>query len=109
MEENKIYNKPMYKCAICDSVYEYVQDRTNCEMACVKKQQEEEKKAAAAKLKAEKDERFAETSAALDNALALVNKCVEDYGTFEYRGKYKGLDLLNMDFFPSKLWHHFWF
>lgn len=108
MEDNKIYNKPMYKCAICGEIYESIQERINCEMACLNKQQEEEKKAAEAKLEAEKDERFAEASAALDNAFMLVNKCVEDYGSFQYRGKVSNLDMLNMDFFPSKLWHHFW-
>lgn len=108
-EENNIYSKPMYKCAICDKVYESVQERMNCEMKCIKKQQEEEKAAAEAKKKAEKDARQQEVSAALDNVYALVNKYVEDYGSFTYNGKYKGLDMLNMDFFPSKLWHHFWF
>ena len=102
-------NKQLYKCAICCSEYETIQDRANCETACVKKVLEEEKKAAAAKLEAEKDERFIEASAALDNAFALVNKCVEDYGSFQYVGKVINLDMLNMDFFPSKLWHHFWF
>lgn len=109
MEENKIYNKPMYKCAICGEIYNSVQERMNCEMTCWKKQEEEAKKAAEAKKNAEKDARFEEASKALDNAFALVNKCVEDYGTFKYNGKLKDLDLLNMDFFPSKLWHHFWF
>lgn len=109
MEDNKMYNKPMYKCAICGEIYDSVQDRMNCEMTCVKKQHEEEKKAAEAALQAEKDHRLAEASAALDNALTLVNKCVEDYGSFQYTGKLKDLDMLNMDFFPSKLWHHFWF
>ena len=98
-----------YKCGICDKIYESIEERTNCEMSCLKKHKEEEKKAAEAKLRAEKDERFAEASAALDNAFALVNKCVEDYGSFQYTGKLEKLDMLNMDFFPSKLWHHFWF
>lgn len=101
--------KSQYKCAICGATYDSVQSRMNCEMKCIKKQEEAEKAAAAAKLKAEKDTRFAEASAALDNAAALVNKCVEDYGSFKYTGKLKELDLVNMDFFPSKLWHHFWF
>ena len=102
-------NKQLYKCAICCSEYETIQDRANCETACVKKVLEAEKKAAAAKIEAEKDERFAEASSALDNALALVNKCVEDYGSFKYNGKLDILEKLNMDFFPSKLWHHFWY
>lgn len=109
MADNKIYTKPTYKCAVCGEIYESVQDRMNCEMTCIKQQQEAEKKEAAARLQAAKDECFAEASAALDNALALVNKCIENYGTFQYTGKLKDNDLLNMDFFPSKLWHHFWF
>ena len=108
-EENKMYAKPQYKCAICGQIYDDVQGRMNCEMACVTKQKEEEKKAAEAKKKAEKDARFAEASAALDNALTLVNKCIEDYGSFNYSGKLKNLALANMDFLPSKLWHHLWF
>lgn len=107
-EEIKKYAKPQYKCAICGEIYDDVQFRMNCEMTCLKKKQEEEKKAAEAKKKAEKDARQQEVSAALDNAYALINKYVEDYGSFAYNGKYKGLDMLNMDFFPSKLWHHFW-
>ena len=98
-----------YKCAICGEVYNNVQDRMNCEMKCIKKQEEEEKKAAEEKKKAEKNEREQEVNAALDNAYSLVDKYIEDYGSFVYNGKYKGLEMLNMDFFPSKLWHHFWF
>ena len=109
MEDNKMYCKPQYKCAICGKIYDDVQERMNCEMVCLKKKKEEEKKAAQAKKNAEKNTRFAEASSALDNAFALVNKCVEDYGAFRYNGKLKDLDALNLDFFPSKLWHHFWF
>ena len=107
--ENNIHEKNQYTCAICNSPYDDVQSRMNCEMKCLKKKQEEEKKAAEAKKKAEKDARLHEASAALDNAYALINKYVEDYGSFTYNGKYKGLDMLNMDFFPSRLWHHFFF
>lgn len=109
MEDFKTYCKPAYKCAICDRVYDTIQDRASCERACLKKQQEEEKKAAEAQKSAEKKADFNEASAALDNALALVNKCVEKHGTFKYSGNLKELDLVNLDFFPSKLWHHFWF
>ena len=100
---------PTYKCGICGSEHPSVQLRMNCEMSCIAKQKEEEKKVAEAKKKAEKESDYAEASAALDNALTLVNKCVEKHGVFKYSGKMKDLDLLNMDFFPSKLWHHFWF
>lgn len=109
MEDNKMYAKPQYKCAICGKIYDDVQDRINCEMACLKRQKEEEKKAAEAKKNAEKDADFTEASSAIDNAYALINKCIEKYGTFKYNGKVKDLDTLNLDFFPSKLWHHFWF
>ena len=102
-------DKTTYKCGICGTEHETVQQRMNCEMACVKKQQEEEKKKAEAKKKAEKKADFEEASAALDNALSLVNKCIEKHGSFKYEGKLNDLELLNMDFFPSKLWHHFWF
>ena len=40
--ENKAYAKPQYKCGICGEIYDSVQERSNCEMMCVKKQQEEE-------------------------------------------------------------------
>ena len=109
MEDNRVYATPKYKCAICGAIHDSVQERMKCEMACWKKQEEEAKKAAEAKKNAEKESRFSEASRAIENALALVNKCIEDYGTFKYDGKLKDLDLLNIDFFPSKLWHHFFF
>ena len=104
-KENKLAT---YECAICGKKYESIQERANCELTCAKKQKEEEEAAAYAKKKAEQEARQSEVSAALDNVYALINKYVEDYGSFIYNGKYKGLDMLNMDFFPSKLWHHFW-
>jgi hypothetical protein len=107
--EDSIYAKPAYKCALCEEIYESVQERASCEMACLKKKQEEERKAAEAKKKEQQENRYNEVNAALDNVYALVNKYVEDYGSFKYGGKYKGLDILNMDFFPSKLLHHFFF
>lgn len=98
-----------YKCAICGTEHTSIQDRSNCEMTCLKKKAEAEKAAAEAKKKAEKDARQQEVSAALDNALTLVNKFIEDYGSYQYNGKMKDLDMANMDFFPIKLWHHFWY
>lgn len=103
MADNKVY-----MCTICGKTHYSVKERANCELACSTRQEEIAKKAEEAKRSAEKEARFDEASQALDNALALVNKCVEDYGTFSYTGKVKGMDLLNMDFFPSRLWHHFW-
>ena len=108
-DENKIYTKPQYRCAICGEIYDSVQGRMNCEMACIKKQKEEEKAAAEAKKKAEKNARQEEVTAALDTAFTLMNKFIEDYGTYKYNGKLNELEARNMDFFPSKLWHHFWF
>ena len=109
MEENKVYTKPQYKCALCGRAYDEVQERAKCERRCLAIKDEEEKKAAAAKEKAEKDKRYNEVNAALDNAFALINKYIEDYGYFIYGGKYKGLDMLNMDCFPSKILHHFFY
>lgn len=108
-DENKIYTKPQYKCAICGKIYDDVQSRMNCEMSCIKRQKEEEKAAAEAKKKAEKSARCTEVSEALDNAYKLMNDYIKDYGSYQYNGKLKDLDSLNLDFFPSKLWHHFWF
>lgn len=107
--KDKTYKTRTYKCGICGETYDSIQQRMNCEMTCFKKQQEEEKRLAAEKLRVEKVARFEEASKALENALTLVNKCVEDYGTFQYSGKLKDLEALNLDFFPSKLWHHFWY
>ena len=106
--ENNMNEKPQYTCAICNSTYDDVQQRMNCEMGCIKKVKEEEKRVAEEKAKAEKYARQHEVTAALDNAFTLVNKFVEDYGVYQYNGKVKDLNMANMDFFPSKLWHHIW-
>ena len=98
-----------YKCAICNTEHASIQDRINCETTCLKKQAEAERIAAEAKKKAEKDVRQQEVSAAIDNTLALVNKFIEDYGSYQYNGKTKDLNIANLDFLPSKLLHHFWF
>ena len=47
MEDNKTIT--MYKCAICGSAHEKIEDRAKCEMACVEKIKEDEAKAAAEK------------------------------------------------------------
>lgn len=101
--------KYAYYCAICGNGFDEIKDRANCEMECLKKKAEEERAAVEAKKKEEKNTRQDEVTAALDNAFALVNKYIEDYGSYRYNGKLKELDAANMDFFPSKLWHHFWF
>lgn len=102
-------NKTMYTCALCGRSYDEIHKRAKCEMTCVELKKEQEKRAAEAKKKAEKDARQQEVTAALDNAFSLVNKFIEDYGSYQYNGKVKDLNMSNMDFFPSKLWHHFWF
>lgn len=102
-------DKPQYTCGVCGTNYDSIQERAECEMACVKKIKEEERKAAEAKKKAEKTADFAEASAAIDNAYAIINKCIEKYGEFHYSGKLKDVDVFKTDFFPSKLLHHFWF
>ena len=98
-----------YKCAICGKSHLDIVNRAKCEIACAEKLEEEEKKAAKAKKEAEKSADFKAASAALDNAFALVNQCIEKHGSFTYNGNIKDLNLANMDFFPSKLWHHFWY
>ena len=108
-DENKIYNKPMYKCGICDTVYNSIQERAACEIKCLKKQEQEAKAAAEAKIKAEKDTRSAEVTKALENAYTLLAKYIKDYGSYSYNGNLKELDMNTLDYFPSKLWHHFWF
>lgn len=108
MEDNKTYKKPTYKCGICGAIHFSVQERMNCEMTCLKKQEEEAKKAAAAKKKAEQEARYKEVTEALDKAYDLVKKYIKDYKTYTYNGKISELEAANMDFFPIKLWHHFW-
>lgn len=100
-DKNNIYAKPAYKCALCEEVYDSVQARANCEMACLKKQQEEERKATEAKKKAEKDARHAEVIEALKTASNLLGAYEEDYGPFEYEGNSSYI-------WPSRLWHYFW-
>lgn len=102
-------SKTVYTCGICGTDHETITERMRCEQACLRKQKEDAERAAAEKAKAEKSARQAEVTAALDNAFALVNKFIEDYGSYNYDGKINTLEARNMDFFPSKLWHHFWF
>lgn len=107
--ENKTYVKQQYQCAICGEAYDSVQERMNCEMKCVKKAEADKKAALEAIKKAEKDKRFAEASNAIDNAFSLVNKCVEDYGSFSYNGKLKDSKEPIVNPFPSRIWHRFFF
>lgn len=107
---DKICATPMYKCAVCGEVYDSIAQRMNCEQTCLKKKEEEERKAAEAKKNAERKADFEEASSAIDNALRLVNKCVEKHGTFKYDGELlNNLETLKVDFLPSKLLHYFMF
>lgn len=97
-----------YVCAICGKPYSTVQERAKCEMTCVKRIEAEEKKAAEAKKKAEQDVRSAEVTKAIENAYTLLTKYIKDYGPYQYNGDIKEFDMNILDYFPSKLWHHFW-
>ena len=103
MKDNK------YCCALCGTEHESIEERAKCELECVTRVKAAEAKAKEEEKKAAKDARQQEVTAALDNSFSLVNKFIEDYGSYEYNGKLNELDAINMDFFPSKLWHHFWF
>ena len=107
-----------YKCGICGSVYDSIEYRMNCELECLKAQKEQAAKMEAEKKAAEKEARFEEVSKAIDTAYDLLAKCIEDYGTYTYKGSIDNLDfnmLKNIevksykydDFFPSKLLHFF--
>lgn len=100
--ENNMYTRPMYKCAICDTVHETVADRMKCEQACLKRQEEEEKRAAIAKRQAEQKDRKAEVDAALKNFTKLAQAYANDYGCYEYDN-----EPLENVFWPNKLWHYF--
>lgn len=82
--ENKMYAKPMYKCAFCEEVYEDAITRAKCELSCAKRQEEEAKKAAELKKKAEQAARKAEVDEAFAHAIELKNAYLKDYDTYEY-------------------------
>lgn len=104
----RMCSKPQYQCGICGQAHDSVRERMACEQACLKKQAEEEKRALAAKKKAEQDARSAEVTKAIENAYTLLTKYIKDYGSYHYNGDIKELDMNILDYFPSKLWHHFW-
>ena len=82
--ETNTYAKPMYKCAICDEVYESIADRMHCEQTCLKKREAEEKKAEEAKKQAEYEARIAEVDAAFDHAYKLRDAFLRDYKSYSY-------------------------
>ena len=81
---DKMYAKPMYKCAICGEVYDSIAQRMNCEQTCLKRQEEEERKAAEAKKAAEYEARVEEVKIAFNKAYELRDKFVADYGEYHY-------------------------
>lgn len=112
--ENKMYNKPMYKCGICDKVYNSIAERMRCEQACLAKQEVEAKKAAEAKKKEEQNARKAEVDLAIkkaneatDHANKLMRAYIQDYGSYGYYNTNKKED--DNFFWPGSLSHHFWF
>ena len=66
----------MYICAVCGKGHMTVEERMNCEKACLEHQEEEAK----AKKIAEYDARANEVHEAFDKAYDLRNKLIEDYG-----------------------------
>ena len=100
--ENKTYAKPMFKCALCDSVYESVAERMKCEQACLNKKEEEEKRIAAEKKAAEKKMRKEAVDEAMANAFRLTKAYIHDYGFYDY-------DEENIPdcILPSRIWHYF--
>lgn len=106
--ENQIYNKPMYKCGICGEVYNSIPERMNCEQSCLKKQEEDAKKAAEAKKKEEQNKRKEELNAAIENATDLLNKYIDDYGTYEFVCD-MAKNVEDKYFWPNKLLHKWLF
>lgn len=86
-EENKMHARLAYKCGICGKEHDNVLSRAKCEIECSKKAEAEAKKAAEAKKQADKKVREAEVTKAIDNAYNLIDKFMEDYGTYTYRGE----------------------
>ena len=82
MSDNKMYSKPMYKCAICDTIHELLEDRIACEMKCFKKQEAEKKQAAIQKKKEEQAARKKEVDEAIAHAEKLKDQYVKDYGPY---------------------------
>ena len=82
--ENKMYAKPMYKCAICGETYDNIAARIQCETKCYHQQELEAKKAAEVKKKEEQMKRKAEVDAAFDKAMQLREAYLKDYDTYAY-------------------------
>ena len=114
-DENKIYSKPQYKCGICGTIFDSIEERMNCEANCIKKQKEEAKKAAEEKKKKEKESRKVELESAIKYAAELLNAYIKDYGTYSFKTEVLNDSELQkniggyFDFLPSKLLNYFLF
>lgn len=95
----------MYKCEICGKEWQSIAERAKCETACAKRLQDEAKKAEEAKKQAEKNSRKDEVTQAIEHAAELLNKYINDYGSYSYDGK--KLKDTSEFFWPSRLWHYF--
>ena len=102
--DNNIHCKRAYKCGICDTEYETVQERMHCEKKCIKKAEEIARKAEEKKKAEEQKLRKEAVDEAIKRAAKLQRDYVKDYGHYEYEG-----ELVENIFFPSKLWHYFTF
>ena len=87
-----------YKCGICDTEFESIKDRAECEIKCIKMKEEREKFEAAKKKAEEQKARKAEVDKAVDRANELIDKYVEDYGTYRYNGILEMIDDDNDDY-----------
>ena len=102
--KDKNCDKAQYTCGICKTSYDSIQERAKCELACVKRVQEEEKRAAEEKKKVEQAARKAEVDKACKIFTELAESYAEDYGRYEYEEESP-----QCNFWPNKIWHHFWF
>lgn len=76
------YAKPAYRCGICGSIYDSIEERSACEAACLKKRAEEKRLAEEQRKKDEKIARKTEVDEAVKRAQDLINKYTEDYGVY---------------------------
>lgn len=76
------YAKPAYKCGICESVYDSIEERAACEAACLKKKAEAQRLAEEQKKKDEKIARKKEVDEAIKRAQDLLDQYAEDYGVY---------------------------
>ncbi len=86
MEDNKMYAKPQYKCAICGKTYKTVSERATCEMACSKRLEEEQKKLIEAQKQAEKYKRREELTKKIADTNQALQDFIRDYGSYSYGG-----------------------